>query len=459
MNKGLIIAFAVVALAAVPDRGEACSRTAMGAGAAPVDPRALVVNADAAFVGTLLDVRPLNPLPAPSGPGPHVGSSDQLQVFTFEVEERFKGDLPTRVEVISYVDGGFCGLSATAGRRVGLLLNRSDGVWKPASIDEVDAETLRQGARPLPNPDGSGRAAMLVGGNFGEARLATLDAAGNTLKYGWGRGGVVSLSVCPRAQIAVELVRRGTETLVGVRALPSLALLRTAALPSAAYGSQVVCRDTRASDLLVAGGEFVRGTGSVRGVAWRVTPIGTSVLERGERLSVAVRGEMAFVSSANGQLVARNLVSGARRIVARTRGLLTGMSVSPDRSLVAGFEGTGFVNEHLVVANVVKHRTKRRPLAAAGQTAWLDGRTLMASYWRPTAKGLLSSRSDLFDISLRPRGGVSWPGRVVSLSGNSAYGMTTSGILLKASAIRGNVVPLGEPFSPAISALAALTPT
>lgn len=457
MNKGLTIALAVVAVAAMPDRGEACSRTAIAFGSVPVEPRAIVVNADAAFVGTLLSVRPLNQIPVPSGPGPHPVPASQPSVFTFEVEERFKGDLPKRVEVVSHVDGGICGLRATVGRRVGLLLDWSDGVWKPASLDEFDPEILRQGARPLPHPDGSGRAAMLVGGNFGEARLATLDAAGRTLRYGWGRGGVVSLSVCPRAGVAVELVQRRGETLIGVRALPGLGLLREAVLASVAYGSQVVCRDSRASDLLVVGGEFVRGSGSVRGVVLRVTPVGASVLERGDQLSVAVRGETAFVSSTSGQLVARNLVTGARRIVGRTRGLLTGMSVSPNRNLVAGFEGTGFVNEHLVVADVVKHRAKRRPLAAVGQTAWLDGRTLVASYWRRTGQSSLTSRSDLFDTSLRRSGGVSWSGRLISLSGNSTYGMNSSGLLVNASAIRGNVLPLGKPFSPAISALAALT--
>jgi len=428
------------------------------AGAAPVDPRALVVNADAAFVGTLLDVRPLNPLPVPVGPGPHAVSGNRLQVFTFEVEERFKGDLPQRVEVISYVDGGICGLRATVGRRVGMLLARSDGVWKPASIDEFDAETLRQGARPLPLPDGVGRAAMLVGGNFGEARLATLDVAGRTLAYGWGRGGVSSLSVCPRGRVAVELVQRGTETLVGVRAVPSLTLLRETVIPSAFYGAQVVCRDSKASDVLVVVGELLVGTGQASAVLLRITPVGSSVLERGERLAVAVRGETAFVSLASGQLVARNLVSGARRIVARTRGVLTGLSVSPDRSLVAGFEGTDFGSGSLVVADIAKKRMKRLPLpAVGGQTAWLDSRTLAASYLSPTGLGPLTSRSDLFDTSLRPRGGFSWPGRLVSVSGNSAYGVNTSGLILRASTIRGNVVPVGKTFSPAISALAALT--
>ena len=75
-------------------RGEACTLIAPGY---PIEPRAIVADADAAFIGTLVDIRLKHP-PVPPTPGQVAGGSTaDPHIFTFRVEERIKGDLPERV--------------------------------------------------------------------------------------------------------------------------------------------------------------------------------------------------------------------------------------------------------------------------------------------------------------------------------------------------------------------------
>ena len=142
VNKRVVIVLAVVAVAVAPDRGEACSRAAVLPWAVPVEPRALVVNADAAFVGTLLRVRPLSVTPVASDvPGLTVVEVSPERVFTFRVEERFKGGLGQKVEVID--SGSSCGLNPTLGRRVGVLLERRDEQVAGTELGVEARERLR----------------------------------------------------------------------------------------------------------------------------------------------------------------------------------------------------------------------------------------------------------------------------------------------------------------------------
>ncbi len=57
--------------------------------------------ADAAFVGTLVEIIP---------PALPTGSSGDPERFVFDVEEVFKGDVRARQTVVTHVDGATCGL-------------------------------------------------------------------------------------------------------------------------------------------------------------------------------------------------------------------------------------------------------------------------------------------------------------------------------------------------------------
>lgn len=79
----VIVIVVGVGLAAA-ESSVACSRPVS---AGPTEPRALVADADAAFVGTLV---------ALTIKEPRVQHNGQLFTFTYSVEERIKGDLSNR---------------------------------------------------------------------------------------------------------------------------------------------------------------------------------------------------------------------------------------------------------------------------------------------------------------------------------------------------------------------------
>ena len=298
-------ALAVVGIAAalglgLAERGQACS---MAAPLHPTEPRALVADADAVFVGTLVAVRPKNPS-AFFAPAP--------QIFTFAVEERLKGDLGELVEATHLSCGGFNG---AIGRRGSFLLSRTRGEW---FVTEIAAEELQRGLLPWPAPAGAGRPAFVAGGHFGLIRTALLDSAGRTIAYGDGRGAVTALSVCPGARALAELVRRDERVLVALRQLPSLRVVHEVELRAAGFGEKVVCNSRDGSDVLVGVVVYKRSRTETQLV--RVTSIGARMLASAPSLSFAVRGSRVFASLSDGRLVVRDLASGTRQTVPRPLG-------------------------------------------------------------------------------------------------------------------------------------------
>lgn len=134
-----VLAVVAAALGASSFVGEAAACT-RPASIGPVDARALVAGADAAFVGTLVDVRPLEP----------AFRSDAPHRFTYVVEEKLKGELPDRLELVSSLDGGTCGLRGDVGRRVGMLVDGRAGSWTPHGSGEYEIALLRRGVARRP---------------------------------------------------------------------------------------------------------------------------------------------------------------------------------------------------------------------------------------------------------------------------------------------------------------------
>lgn len=120
MSKLLAVVVAALVLAA---DASACS-------CAPPDLERDLPRADGAFIGTLLERR--EPPPA------NVQASNDPVTLLFRVEQVYKGDIDGRVEVVTSRDGASCGLATKVGERVGLLLDREQGVWRGGLCGQVD---------------------------------------------------------------------------------------------------------------------------------------------------------------------------------------------------------------------------------------------------------------------------------------------------------------------------------
>jgi hypothetical protein len=94
-----------------------------------VKPEAALAAADAAFVGTLETRRESNP-------GPVRTSLDPV-TLGFRVEEVLKGDLGSRVEVVTAASGASCGIEARRGQRLALVLHRVRGRWQSGLCDQL----------------------------------------------------------------------------------------------------------------------------------------------------------------------------------------------------------------------------------------------------------------------------------------------------------------------------------
>lgn len=435
MRVLLVFAIALGVVLGAAEPGRACTAPAPPRA---LEPRALVARADAAFIGTLVAVRPKEPLVAGNPWGPP-------QIYTYAVEEQIKGDLGDQVEITSPGFSGIScggGLDGTIGRRVAFLLTRREDAWGPWSVQAWDAETLRRGVLPLPQPDGVGRPAFVAGGNYGLARSAVLDSRGRTLTYGWGKGDVIALSICPGRKALVELVRSRLSVRFAVRELPSLRLLDEVEVIARGGGGNVVCRSRSGSDALASVDTSRLGQSETQ--LLRITSLGTTVLERAPGLTFAVRGEHAFISFSDGRLLVHNLVTGTRRTQLRMGQLLTGMSVSPNRRFL-----TGFTEKRLVIADLLQHKTKTQPWAGSGETQWVGQRTFTA--WSSRFDGRLEFLDQTLR-RLRPSG--LWTAQATAVSSAGVFAVDWSGVLLTAR--NGFIIRLGQLFSPAVAVLAPL---
>jgi hypothetical protein len=110
----------VAAAAALSASASACT-------CLPVNLARDLPRADGAFIGTLLGSSP---------------REDNQTVYRFRVEQVYRGDIDSRIDVVSARDGAACGLELPRGERVGLLVERDGEVWRGSLCGQVDPADL-----------------------------------------------------------------------------------------------------------------------------------------------------------------------------------------------------------------------------------------------------------------------------------------------------------------------------
>jgi hypothetical protein len=113
------LALALVAAGARPECAYACT-------CAPLDPARALGEADAAFVGRVVKRHA-------------IGAEATLDLA---VERRLKGDLGSRVQVVTAASGAACGIEAAPGARFGLFVTRDGDVWRGSLCDQAPASDL-----------------------------------------------------------------------------------------------------------------------------------------------------------------------------------------------------------------------------------------------------------------------------------------------------------------------------
>jgi len=125
VKSWLLVLAVLAALAAGVERAAACSCYPA------VDPRRALARADAAFVGRLVAKKPLPKF---------------MALYTFRVEQVYKGRLGRTVTVLSGSSPDGCGFEVKVGGRTGLLLYRVKRQWRSYLCSELQPATLRAAA-------------------------------------------------------------------------------------------------------------------------------------------------------------------------------------------------------------------------------------------------------------------------------------------------------------------------
>ena len=328
------------------------------------DPRDALHASDAAFVGALVS-KDVN---------------DQKAIYTFSVETSVKGDLGDSVDVESAAYGAACGFEVRVGRRIGILLRlQGDGDWAGGLCTQIDPGVLVAAGEPLPVPNGEGPIRMIVGGNFGEARVLALDGLGRTLGYGYGEGDVLAVAMCPGMERFVEAVSFDGVGSLSVRETSTLEIVRDVPLITGRFPSihQVACLS---EDGGVLGAVTTRGGETqvhvVRGDRDRVA-------FDAERARAWFQGQRAY-ATVSSSVVRVALWGGDHRDVVAVPPGLSSPSVSRDERHVAGVRYGGSrpgrpPSEVIVVSagGGADRGFSLRGWNDGGDVHWADNRTLV----------------------------------------------------------------------------------
>lgn len=208
------------------------------------DPVTRLANADAAFVGALID----HGEPEPDADG-SISTLD-LVPWTFDVEETVKGDLESPLIVMSPWSGVSCGFELALGSRIGVFLFRDPGgAWRGGLCGQVDPDVLLRAAAPLPDPVSQVPPVVIVGLTWGERSVVSYDAVGDLVAVGTGPGSL-HLAGCPDNETFVGW-ESGEEPQIVVRRYADLSVVDTMRVETDAYPRSLLCVGPAGSDILV----------------------------------------------------------------------------------------------------------------------------------------------------------------------------------------------------------------
>ena len=131
MGKRLLVIGLIATVLVVTRAGEASACSC-----AAITPAVALEEADAAFVGTLID-----------RPGSETTFVEDAP-YTFEVESWVKGDFGPEVVVHAPNQGSACGIEAPVGDRVGLFVTEENGELSSSLCAMVDPDLLLAGDSP-----------------------------------------------------------------------------------------------------------------------------------------------------------------------------------------------------------------------------------------------------------------------------------------------------------------------
>lgn len=406
------VAAILAALAVTVEPARACS-------CIQPDPWSILPKADGAFVGRLVSRREVD---------------QGRAVLTFSVERAVKGKIGKTVEVVTASNGAACGIETPVGQRIGLFLLREGGSWHGHLCWQVSAEDLLAAAA-LPAPNGTGPAALYVGGRFGPARTMALDAKGRTLAYGLGSGPTDLLSPCPGGQRLAEM--SGSE--LAIREAPSLRAVRTrrVQLPGKRIPVALQCEDSAGSSAVVFA-EWPLGDAPFRSAIYRITSSRIRAVWQGTAHLSSLTPGTAYLNAgaAAKRLISVDLQTG--RVTHLTRRPVSA-SVVPDATgrRFAGVEYLLLERSRVVLLDLTSKPPTIRiaPLAAPevlGEIHWLAHKQLvfLPLDRRDTARVL--------DLQLNTRSRFRWIAGDTTLVGSTVFGVNTNKTLVAAK------VPFGS---------------
>lgn len=229
------------------------------------------------------------------------GAGAGAKRWLFDVDVWVKGNLGTPVAV-----DGWEWSDPVAGTRMGMVVSMGqEGALRMSDCVGVHPDTLLAIAEAADEVPSSGPAVLLVGGEFGAARVMALDAFGRLVGYGPGQGSAVAMTACPGGRRTVEfsqdwLAEMGTT--IAVRDVASLEIISEVRLPNTdegfAWPGALVCRDEDGTDVLFGlPGVGVGQLGSEKPLVeggFTITAIGPEFAVAIEPLNPADEGRLRF---------------------------------------------------------------------------------------------------------------------------------------------------------------------
>ncbi|HUG48758.1 MAG TPA: hypothetical protein VMP67_10150 [Candidatus Limnocylindria bacterium] len=182
------------------------------------------------------------------------GQEGGTRRFVFDVEVWVKGNLGTPVTV-----QGFEWSMPEIGQRMAMIVSLAqEGVLQEQPCVGTSPGTLLAIAALYAETASEEPARVLIGGEFGDARVMALDALGRLVALGPGSGTVVAMAACPGGGRTVEVVAEfmySSPAIITVRDAATLEVVREAGLPAAEEGfnwpGALSCRDEEGADVLL----------------------------------------------------------------------------------------------------------------------------------------------------------------------------------------------------------------